>query len=161
MEELGGAAAESYLPCSRAPRGSGRWAPSPAWRYWAGWRIATGERGQAHSSETCKTDQSLRLPPDPNTAQHCQEQGTSRCPCPASTSTVPGSKAARTEGWPESLQRQGGSLTPVAGLLKERDSIYTVQARTVRTQTGHPWGKASACSLRPWSSYQSNYELRR
>lgn len=112
---------ESHLPCSQAPRGSGRWAPSPAWHCWAGWRIATGERGQAHSSETCKTDQSLKLPPDPNTAQHCQEQGTSRRPCLASTSTIPGGKAARTEGWPESLQRQGGSLTPVVGLLKERE----------------------------------------
>lgn len=83
---------ESHLPWCRAPRGSGRQAPSPAWHYWADWRTSTGERGQAHSSETCKTGHTARGRPRRASqsparrrrpAQRCWEQGPSRAAFPS------------------------------------------------------------------------------
>ena len=60
-----------HLPCSRAPRGRGTRAPSPAWRYWAGWRTSTAERGRARSSETCNAEHGPQPPAEPGAARQC------------------------------------------------------------------------------------------
>lgn len=141
LNRRAGSAAASYLPCSRASR-LRRWAPSPAWRYWAGWRIATGERGQAHSSEeTCKTDQSLRLPPDPNTAQHCQERRVSRYVWPALPQSLAARKLQELRAGLRACKDRVGPDSSSGSSEGKRVSTDTIQAGTSEN-TGLPLGQS-------------------